>query len=134
MGAFCAAIKHWDSEMPDGIRKLLAIGSYAARSPRCFFRAARDACTLLLDQKFSEACQFPNMPAPLLDHLANYEIKLPPVSAITDGTQDLHGLMSLVSLARARGACSMFEIGTFTGLTALTIAMNCPDAVVHTLD
>jgi predicted O-methyltransferase YrrM len=134
MGAFCAAVKHWDSEMPEQIRKLLAIGNYAARSPRCFFRAARDACSLLLDRNFSEASYLPNMSAPLLDQLAKYDVKLPPVSAIMDGTQDLHGLVFLVSLARACGACSMFEIGTFTGLTALTIAMNCPDAVVHTLD
>jgi Methyltransferase domain len=113
------------------IRKVLAILEYAARSPRRF---VHDAYEALLDHEFLEKCNVPNLPAAFITELASGDIKLPSTSSLIDGTQDLPGLAFLSSLARRLGARSVFEIGTFTGLTALTIAMNCPEAVVHTLD
>jgi predicted O-methyltransferase YrrM len=50
------------------------------------------------------------------------------------GNQDYAGLMQLAALARALKARSVFEIGTYNGVTALMLALNLPDAKVHTLD
>ena len=43
-------------------------------------------------------------------------------------------LLNITSIARAVDARGIFEIGTFNGVTALTLAMNCPAATVYTLD
>ena len=40
-------------------------------------------------------------------------------------------LLSLITLAQPR---AVLEIGTFMGYTALAIAQNLPDAIIHTLD
>ncbi len=50
------------------------------------------------------------------------------------GMQTIDGLFFLVSLAKELPARVLFEIGTFTGLTAWCLARNLPDAAVHTLD
>jgi len=59
---------------------------------------------------------------------------LPPQGFLVDGTQNVEGLCSLVALSQLLGTHSVFEFGTFTGVTALTLAVNMPQLVVHTLD
>lgn len=59
---------------------------------------------------------------------------LPCKSLFEDGTQSIEGLYFLVSLAQALDAHRVFEFGTFTGVTAYTLAMNVPQSTVHTLD
>jgi predicted O-methyltransferase YrrM len=50
------------------------------------------------------------------------------------GTQTIDGLIFLSSLAVSLDAQTIFEIGTFTGVTTWTQARNLPEAVIHTLD
>ena len=51
-----------------------------------------------------------------------------------DGNVTLLELLCLARLARTAAAHAIFEIGTFDGRTTLTLAVNAPSAVVHTLD
>jgi hypothetical protein len=53
---------------------------------------------------------------------------------LAPGNLDCAGLMQLAALARVLEARSVFEIGTYNGVTALTLALNLPAAKVHTLD
>jgi hypothetical protein len=50
------------------------------------------------------------------------------------GAQTIDGLIFLASLAVVLRAGTLFEIGTFTGVTTWTLSRNAPDSVVHTLD
>ncbi len=51
------------------------------------------------------------------------------------GTQSLEGLVFLSALALALRASTIFEIGTYNGLSTWCLAENAPDqAAVHTLD
>ncbi|MEA2487827.1 MAG: hypothetical protein QOF16_1481 [Actinomycetota bacterium] len=71
----------------------------------------------------------------LLDEILSVDVRLPPRRHLSHpGMQSIEGLLFLASLARAIDAKTIFEIGTFTGGTTWTLAMNAPDATVHTLD
>lgn len=59
---------------------------------------------------------------------------MPPRTFLEDGTQSVDGLCFLASLARALNIEQAFEIGTFTGATAWTLAANVPELRIHTLD
>jgi hypothetical protein len=88
-----------------------------------------------LNHRFDRKSPLPALPPASLGTIYNHEVVFPPRRLLMQpGTQTIDGLFFLVSLARALGVQSVFEIGTFTGLTAWTLARNLPDAVVSTLD
>jgi predicted O-methyltransferase YrrM len=116
------------------IRKALTIGRYALQSPFSSIWISRDAVHLVLDRARDELSPGPKAPADLIGRFVNSDVTLPCPRLIFDGTQDLEGLAFLGALARGLRVRFVLEIGTFTGLTALTFAMNCPGVEVHTLD
>jgi predicted O-methyltransferase YrrM len=116
------------------IKNALTIGRYALQSPFASFWASRDAVHLVLDRAREELSPLPKASDDLIGRFVNSDVALPCPRLISDGTQDLEGLAFLGALARGLHVRSVLEIGTFTGLTALTFAMNCPGAEVHTLD
>jgi predicted O-methyltransferase YrrM len=52
----------------------------------------------------------------------------------TDGGLPLSDAMPLLTVLRDRRPRSIVEIGTFHGETTRLLALNCPDATVHTVD
>jgi predicted O-methyltransferase YrrM len=99
-----------------------------------FLGSLKEAGGLMLDQQFYYSSPLPELPGELLSRISSVEVTLPDRSLLTDGTQNLEGLVFLVSLAKFINARRIFEIGTFTGVTAATLAQNLPNAEVHTLD
>ncbi len=87
-----------------------------------------------LDFEFDARSPFPELPQPLGQALERNRGLTPPHSLLEPGNQNLVGLNYLVSAAKTLDACTIFEIGTYTGLTALTLARNIPGATVRTLD
>ena len=60
---------------------------------------------------------------------------MPPARLLmAPGTQPTEGLLFLASLAKVLEAKTVFEIGTYTGLTSWTLARNLEDAEVNTVD
>lgn len=52
-----------------------------------------------------------------------------------NGNLSPYELLAIASIARARGAKRLLEIGTFDGNTTLQLALNTPeDALIHTID
>src|SRR5271157_3521847 len=51
-----------------------------------------------------------------------------------DGSLNLHDQMALMTLVCDRRPSLVFEIGTYNGITTRLIALNAPQAKVHTLD
>lgn len=60
-------------------------------------------------------------------------VSLPETEGV-DGNVSLLELVCLARLARTTRARTVFEFGTFDGRTTLTLAVNAPEATVHTLD
>jgi hypothetical protein len=52
----------------------------------------------------------------------------------TDGGLPLSDAMALLTVLRDRRPRSIVEIGTFRGETTRLLALNCPEATVHTVD
>jgi hypothetical protein len=115
------------TNMPELLRK----GFRAARS---LVRYPRTGAAAVLDREFAERCRLPELSGELSRLIYSRPVILPPLLHLRVGTQDLHGLVSLLSIAQAIEAKTVFEIGTFTGLTTLALALNLPDATIHTLD
>ncbi len=88
----------------------------------------------LLDFQFAQLAPIPVLPKDVCERLGSYDVTIPPSRWFAPGNQDLTGLIYLVSIAKQIDARSIFEIGTYNGVTALTLAMNLPNTVVHTLD
>lgn len=101
---------------------------------KAFIRFPKSAATAVLDRDFAERCKLPELSPELIGRIYSWPVKLPPLAHLRNGTQDLHGLVSLLAIAQAINAQRVFEIGTFTGLTTLALALNLPDATIHTLD
>lgn len=116
------------------MREVSLLAGFARRSPREFALSFRRAMSLTLDRAFYDASRVPLLPEGLARRLTEVEVKLPPRGLLVDGTQDFDGLWFLAALSKLLDAHSLFEIGTFTGVTALTLAANLPQLVVHTLD
>jgi hypothetical protein len=89
---------------------------------------------VILDRELMHNSPMPILPDSIVRNLHTVEVKLPPQGSSVDGTQDVEGLCFLVAFAQVLGARSLFEIGTFTGVTAFTLAVNIPRLVVDTLD
>jgi hypothetical protein len=87
-----------------------------------------------LDLEFEAASPFPELPDTFFGPASDDFVLLPPAHLLLPGNQSLAGLMSLVALARSVSARRIFEIGTYNGLTATTLAANLPAARIETLD
>jgi Methyltransferase domain len=94
----------------------------------------KTAAAALLEREFAEECKLPQLPKELARAIYSRSVVLPPLVEVQGGTQNLHGLVSLLGIAKAIRAKTVFEIGTFTGLTTLALALNLPEATIHTLD
>lgn len=116
------------------IHKLLRLGHYASRSLPGFLRDTFDAENLVLDRALVRFSPLPQLPARYLEKVFSTQVTLPPRQFLQDGTQSVDGLYFLSSLARALDIRQAFEIGTFTGATAWTLAANVPELTIHTLD
>jgi hypothetical protein len=118
--------------------RLIAAGSFFAKlaihSPPAGGRAMRELAASVLDLQFSLRSPLPILPQHFEGHLNQHPVTMPPASLLCSGNQDFRGLHYLVAIAKSLGARTIFEIGTYNGLTALTLAMNLPNALVHTLD
>lgn len=88
-----------------------------------------------LNHRFERASPIPPLPRDAIDNILSVEVVLPPGRLLmAPGTQPTEGLLFLASLARGLEAKTVFEIGTFTGLTSWTLARNLDGSQVHTLD
>jgi predicted O-methyltransferase YrrM len=88
-----------------------------------------------LNHRFDRRSPLPLIDPQLLTHIYGVEVVLPPRHYLMQpGAQTIDGLFFLASLAVILRARTLFEIGTFTGVTTWTLSRNVPDAVVHTLD
>ncbi|HZA20402.1 MAG TPA: class I SAM-dependent methyltransferase [Actinomycetota bacterium] len=88
-----------------------------------------------LNHRFERRSPISVMSEAALNCIYRHEVILPPRHLLMQpGTQTIDGLFLLVSLAKELQARVLFEIGTFTGLTAWCFARNLPDAEVNTLD
>jgi predicted O-methyltransferase YrrM len=121
-----------------GWRSRVALAAYAGklalRSPSRAGRALSILGTALTDSRLDHESPIPRATPKLLQAILCYDITLPPFSSFAPGTMDPTGLLHIASIARAIDARYIFEIGTFSGVTALTLAMNSPAATVYTLD
>lgn len=120
------------------LRRVASGASFLAALPFTNPAAARSLARSLgsavLDRRFEESSPIPPLPARCQEALDRESVRLPPAAMLEPGNQDFEGLKQLVALARALGTRRVFEIGTYNGVTALTLARNLPDAEVHTLD
>lgn len=98
-------------------------------------RRARILSGIFLDHQFERTSPLPELPAPLSERIYDTEVVMPPFRYLDrPGTQTVEGLFFLVSLAKMLNARSLFEIGTFTGLTTWCLGRNLPGASIDTLD
>jgi hypothetical protein len=113
-----------------------ALGYLAAltRKPADLAELARSLGAAILDDRHARHSPIPPLPGPLARAFGRYAITFPPADLFSPGNQDLAGLSYIVSVARALEVRTAFEIGTFNGRTALALAMNLPEATIHTLD
>jgi predicted O-methyltransferase YrrM len=88
-----------------------------------------------LNHRFERGSPLSPLPRAALRRVYEHEVVLPPRHLLKQpGTQTIDGLIFLVSLAKGLSAQVIFEIGTYTGLTAWCFARNVSGAEVHTLD
>ena len=116
------------------LQKLSSLVCFALRSPAVFARASQEGLAFVLDRELIHSSPLPILPNSIARKFYAVEVKLPPQGVLVDGTQSMEGLCFLVALCKILCARSVFEIGTFTGVTALTLAVNIPQLVVDTLD
>lgn len=88
-----------------------------------------------LNHRFDRRSPLEPLPDRLLSRIYDHEVTLPPRRLLMQpGAQTIDGLLFVVSLGAGLGARTVFEIGTFTGVTTWTLARNLPEASIHTLD
>jgi len=115
-------------------RKLHSTYRYATSSFPDFSSAVRNAADQFFYREFLSTSPIPQASNALLQKLETAPLTLPPRALLGNGTQTVDGLSFLVLLAKALHAHTVFEIGTFTGVTAFTLAMNLPTLTIDTLD
>lgn len=103
-------------------------------SPTRAKRAAQFAARITLDIDFESRSPIPLLPQDFVDRISVTSVSLPSQGLLEPGNQSIKGLLSLIELARFNNSTTIFEIGTYNGITALTFAKNLPYATVHTLD
>jgi hypothetical protein len=86
------------------------------------------------DRRFDLRSPIPLLTPEQLSGLGADWVKMPPLRDFDHGNQSPLGLLWLTSIAAAVGVETAFEIGSYNGLTALTLALNLPTATIHTLD
>ncbi len=90
---------------------------------------------VFLDHRFEKSSPLAALSSELLDTIRSPEVVLPPRRHLEKpGGQTLEGLVFLAGLVRALNVSSVFEIGTFDGVTTWTLARNMSSGVVNTLD
>jgi predicted O-methyltransferase YrrM len=109
-------------------------GKLAWREPSRVGSALSILRNSLTDGRLDHESPIPRAGGKLLQAILRHDITLPPFSSFAPGTMDPVGLLHIASIARAVDSRYIFEVGTFSGVTALTLAMNCPSATVYTLD
>lgn len=95
---------------------------------------ARSVVAYALDLHFAASSPIPEAPRDLLEQLDKHPIWLPPEVLLESGNQGRSGLAYLAALGRAIDARTVFEIGTYNGVTAWTLARNLSEATIYTLD
>lgn len=112
------------------------LSAYAAvLKPREVARRAGILAGTFRDHQFERSSPLPPLPPDLARTIYNHEVTMPPFHYLEGpGTQTIPGLFFLISLSKALTVGTVFEIGTYTGLTTWALARNLPDAEVHTLD
>jgi len=88
----------------------------------------------LRDRRFDLQSPIPSLAPEQLSAMGADSVTMPPLRDFGPGNQSPLGLLWLTSIAAAVGVETAFEIGSYNGLTALTLALNLPSATVHTLD
>lgn len=114
--------------------KLFDLSHAASRSFPEFLRDMFDAENLMLDRALQRFSPLAVLPSEFLEKIRSNQVSLPPRNFLENGTQSIEGLYFLVSLAKTLKIRQAFEIGTFTGVTAWTLACNLPELKVYTLD
>src|SRR3954467_3250322 len=103
-------------------------GARALTSSRTWRAVAHE----VLDAGFIRAAPVPVVPVDhLIPHATDIRVRR---GSSTFGETTLNDLVALAALVARRRPKTAFEFGTFTGVGTLHIALNAPDAIVHTLD
>jgi Methyltransferase domain len=115
-------------------RALAYFAAVGFREPADLRRVARQTGAFLLDLEFAESSPIRVLPPEVRRALGRHSVVIPPRSWLRSGNQTIDGLVYLVSIAREMDVRCIFEVGTYNGVTALTLATNVPHAIIHTLD
>lgn len=99
-----------------------------------FARDLRACGSSVLDARFARGSRIPDLDRVAVSLVMQHDVLLPPGAWFQRANQNAAGLIFLVSLAKTLRARSIFEIGTYNGLTAYTLASNLPEATIYTLD
>jgi predicted O-methyltransferase YrrM len=107
-----------------------------ALTPSGIARRVRIGVDIFRNHQFERYSPITAVPDEMRDAIGSQEVTLPPPRFLGgEGSQTVDGLLFLASLAKALDARTVFEIGTFRGVTAWTLARNVSaGATVHTLD
>lgn len=112
-------------------------GAYRkALTPAGIARRVRIGIDIFRDHQFERYSPLRTAPESLLRAIGGREVTLPPARYLGgEGSQTIEGIIFIASLARSLEARTIFEIGTFKGVTSWALARNAgDDATVHTLD
>ncbi|HVF52682.1 MAG TPA: class I SAM-dependent methyltransferase [Actinomycetota bacterium] len=119
-------------------RKVSAVTAYlvggTVTKPSTVRRSLRKALGGILDDRFEVMGALTPLPPSVIGRIYSREVVLPPMALLESGNQNTQGLLFLASLGLVLDARSVFEIGTYNGVTAWCLAKNLPHAVIHTLD
>ena len=107
-----------------------------ALTPSGIARRVRIGIDIFRDHQFERYSPIAAVPDQLRDAIGSHEVTLPPSRFLGgEGSQTVDGILFIASLAKALDARTLFEIGTFKGVTTWTLARNVSEeAIVHTLD
>jgi hypothetical protein len=104
------------------------------RDPKMVFEGVKRGGRSILVDDFDANSPIARLPEEIGSRIFSHEITFPPLRLLEDGNQSLDGMAALVGLAQLIGARTIFEIGTYNGVMAYTLAQNLPHVHVHTLD
>lgn len=122
------------SRLKRRVQQITHLAASMLASPRYAAVATRKALTRVLDDLYEHDSPLLELNQSYLSSIYRFEVTLPPRRLMLPGNQSLPGLVFLISLARAIDARSIFEVGTYNGLTAWCLGRNLVSSTVHTLD